>query len=83
MIEPEIKSYLDKFDERLQAIQYKREGLWHSFFRGIMTGLGYVVGIVLALAIAGYILNAVGVIPAFKQQAASWQQTLDNIYRTR
>ena len=83
MIDPEIKSYLERFDQRLQAIQYKKEGMWHAMFRGIMTGFGYLVGIVIALAIAGIILNALGVIPAFREQISSWKQTLEAIQKIK
>lgn len=79
----ELKGYLEKFDQRLQAIQYKKEGMLRAFFRGIMSGLGYIAGFVLALVIIGFILNVIGVIPAFRQQAREWQQTLEQIKRVR
>ena len=41
MIDPELKSYLNSIDQRLQAIQYKKDGLWRAFFRGIVGAFGF------------------------------------------
>jgi hypothetical protein len=83
MLEPELKHYLEQIVSKLQAIQYKKEGLWRVFGRGVMHGLGSVIGVAIALIIIGWILNTIGVIPAFREQARSWQQTLEEIKRTR
>ena len=54
-----------------------RPRLWRSFVDGMLRGLGSVVGVVLALALLGWILNIAGVIPAFKEQVTTWQELLD------
>lgn len=41
---------------------------WKTFYGGVLYGFGSVIGAVLALAILGWVLNIIGVIPAFKNQ---------------
>lgn len=87
MLDPELKEYLQKIDVHLKNIQQKTESVWHGFFRGMLHGLGSVIGVALALVIIGWILNAVGIIPAFKEQAQVWQQnwtqTLEEVKKLR
>lgn len=82
-MEKELEHYLEKFHKQLANLEEKREGLWWAFLRGIMTGFGSILGVAIALAIAGYILNVIGVIPAFREQAKNWQQTLEQIKKVR
>lgn len=64
---------LQKIQSELEAINKKTPGNGMSFVRGILTGFGYVIGAGLAIIIIGWILNAVGVIPAFTRQADEWK----------
>jgi hypothetical protein len=82
MIEQDLKVRLDEINENLIQIK-KNGGVWKSFFRGILTGIGSVLGVALALILIGWILNTIGVIPAFREQAREWQQTLEDIKRIR
>lgn len=87
MLDPELKEYLQKIDAHLQNIHQKTESVWHGFTRGALHGLGSVIGVALALVIIGWILNVVGIIPAFKEQTQIWQQnwnqTLEEVKRLR
>lgn len=77
MIDPEVKSYLERFDQRLQAIQYKKQGLWRSFFTGMMSALGYIAGLALVLVIFGWILQKIGLWQAFTQQIQNFNDVIN------
>ena len=77
MIEPEIKSYLERFDQRLQAIQYKKQGIWRSFFLGVFSALGYVAGLAIVIVILGWFLQKTGLWPAFKQQMQNFADVIN------
>jgi|GEM_PF-652811 len=87
MIDPELKSELEKVNRNLVGIFHKTESLWRAFVRGVLHGIGSITGIVLALLIVGWILNAMGIIPGLKTQAAKWQdmwqQTLEQAKKVR
>jgi hypothetical protein len=82
-MDPELKSHLQLLEERLLQIKNKTDSLPRAFFKGILTGAGSVIGAILILVIAGWVLNNIGVIPAFREQAQSWQKTLDDLKRIR
>lgn len=82
MIEPELKKSLDQINASLMELQ-KANRTRNAFFRGVLSGIGSILGIAIALGLFGWILNAMGVIPAFQQQANEWKQTLDRIERIR
>lgn len=54
-------------------------GLWHTLWRGCIYGAGYVVGAVLIIVIVGWILNIIGVIPAFSREVTEFRTALENI----
>ncbi len=87
MIDPELKESLEKMDRHIVGIFHKTESIWRAFVRGIVHGIGSIFGIVVALLMVGWILNAMGVIPGLKTQAKQWQdmwqQTLDQVKRVR
>lgn len=78
-MDPELKAKLDQINKNLIALYNKSESLWRAFFRGVASGIGSIVGVAIALAIAGWVLNSIGVIPAFREQTRQWQQTLEEI----
>lgn len=87
MIDPELKTQLEKIDNHLVGIFHKTESLWRAFVRGMLQGLGSIVGIALAILIIGWILNTLGVIPGIQEQAKEWQglwrQTLEQVQKVR
>lgn len=82
-MEPELKTELEKINRTLVGIFHKTDSLWRAFARGVLQGMGSIVGVTLALVVIGWILNSIGVIPAFREQAKEWQSTLDEIKRVR
>ena len=87
MLEPELKTQLEKMDNHLVGIFHKTENLWRAFFRGMLQGIGSVVGIALAILLIGWILNVLGVIPGIRDKAnewqAMWKQTLEQVQKVR
>lgn len=56
---------------------------WRSLIHGVMTGLGSIIGIIVALAVLGWILNIVGVIPAFQSETNQWKDLLQKAQQQR
>ena len=82
MIDPELKKELGVINENLVSLRQKG-GWWKSLLHGLMTGLGSVFGVVLALAIIGWLLNVAGVIPAFRNEANQWKELIDQAQQQR
>jgi hypothetical protein len=83
MMDPELKRQLDQINVTLIQINKKTANVWRSFLHGTMSGLGSIFGVAIALIIIGYILNALGVIPALRNQVGEWQRILDNLTKIR
>ncbi len=81
MIEPELKKHLENIEGELKGIKHKIGSTGSVLWRGIVSGAGYVVGAALILVVIGWILNIVGVIPAFQKYANDFRQVLDNAGR--
>ena len=75
---------MDSINKNLAEINKKTgSSVWRSFLTGTLSGLGSVVGVAIALAVIGWILNVVGVIPAFRAQVSHVQTTLDQLQKNR
>lgn len=78
MNETDFYKKLDEINKNIIAVEKAvHVRLWKSFLDGAVRGVGYLFGVVLALALIGWILNIVGVIPAFKEQVDSWRDLID------
>ncbi len=73
----EIKGELQKISRNT------RNPVWRSFLTGIFHGLGSVIGAAIGLLIIGWILNSIGVIPAFKGEVTKLNQVLDQIQKNK
>ena len=73
----EIKGELGKISKNTSS------SLWKSFFSGTLSGLGSVIGVAIALAAIAWVLNTIGVIPAFKTEVNKLNQTLDQIQQNK
>jgi len=82
MLDPDIKREIDQINKNLVDIR-KNGGVWKSFFRGVLSGFGSILGVAIALAALTWILNIVGVIPALKNQVNQFQQTLEQIQQSK
>ncbi len=83
MIDPELKKQLETINESVIGKMGKRAGFWRWFLSGTAWGLGSVVGLAIALTVIGWILNTIGVIPAFRNTARQWQQTLEQFQKNK
>ena len=72
---------LEELNENLAGINRRMGNLWFAFGKGLLTGLGSVLGAGLAVILIGWFLNVIGVIPALQNTAEDWrsifQQTQD------
>jgi hypothetical protein len=82
MIDPDLKKQLDQLDAHLVEIR-KSNAISKSFWRGFLSGIGSIIGVAITVALIGWILNTIGVIPAFREQARQWQETLEGVRRIR
>lgn len=75
MLEPELKEYLKAINNNIEKI-HKNSSWWRSLLHGLFTGFGYVLGFVIALVVLGWVLNIIGVIPAFRKEVEDWRKLL-------
>ncbi|MBI5530719.1 MAG: hypothetical protein HY918_04450 [Candidatus Doudnabacteria bacterium] len=74
MLDPELKNYLSGINLHLTEIKAKKSpGIWRSFFNGMFSALGYIVGLALVAVILGWFLNKLGLTAQFKQQLKDYQ----------
>lgn len=76
MIDQDLKSELGKINQNVVVLQ-KGGSWWRSLLHGVMTGFGSVIGVLIALAVIGWLLNMAGVIPAFKKEADQWRELIE------
>lgn len=82
MISPELDKHLKKIEKELSSIESESSSsnnIWLVLWRGFIYGAGYVIGAVIVLAIVGWILNVVGVIPALDHQVAALRAAVERI----
>ena len=83
MIDPELKIELDQLNQNLTAIKNKSSpGIWRAFFNGMFGALGYLVGIVVVVAVVGWFLAKTGLIAPFQQQWQRFQTFMDEAENT-
>lgn len=72
---------LDELNQNLSGINKKLGSMWFAFGKGLLYGLGSVLGAGIAIILIGWFLNVIGVIPALRDSADQWreafQQTTD------
>ena len=79
MIDPELKSHLERIEAELVHMRKETVSLKASLVRGLIYGAGYIRGAALVLVLMGWILNIVGIIPAFNNQVQQFQDILQHI----
>jgi hypothetical protein len=65
---------LDELNQNLAGINSKLGNLWFAFGKGLLTGLGSVLGAGIAIILIGWFLNVIGVIPALSNTAEQWRE---------
>ena len=56
---------------------------WRAFLRGTFQGLGSIIGATIIIVLIGWILNAVGVIPEFKEYVDEFKTMIQDIRSVR
>ena len=79
MIDPELKEHLVKIENELSQMEKKSVGFWNTVWRGCIYGAGYIIGAVIVIVIAGWVLNIVGIIPLFGNQVTNFRAALDRV----
>jgi hypothetical protein len=78
MIDPELEKTLKEINNNLIQIKKKtKNGIWHAFFHGMFSALGYVVGLAVVVVVLGWFLQKSGLLDSFKKQAANFQSLID------
>jgi len=77
MIEPELKQQLEQANKNLETVSRKLGGTSAAFFRGVLSGIGSVVGVAVAIALIGWLLNTLGYIPALQNQVNEWKALIE------
>lgn len=80
MLEPELKNYLEDLNKNLTEIK-NRGAWWKTFLEGVLKGFGSVIGVAVALLAIGWVLNVIGIIPAFQQEAENWRELIEQTER--
>lgn len=79
MLDPELTKHLGKIEKEITLLRQEMTGYSYSFIRGLFSGAGYIIGAALILTIIGWILNIIGVIPAFTQGVSEFRESIDRI----
>lgn len=78
MNENEFYKKLEEINKHVEQVKiHVKPKLWRSFLDGVFRGAGSIVGVVLALFLIGWVLNIIGVIPAFREQVDEWKGLID------
>lgn len=81
MAQKEPVKELKKIERVLKDIKENTEGgAWSSFSRGILYGVGIVVGTLVGATLLGWVLSLFGVIPGFDEIAGRLSTTLKDTY---
>ena len=81
-MDQDLKDHLEALNKNLILV---RRGVswWRALLHGIMTGLGSVVGVIIAIILLGWALNIIGIIPALKNETTQWKNLLQKAQQQR
>ncbi len=72
-----MQKQLEEINSNLVALKNKKQGVLRSFLMGMFSALGYAAGLALVIVVLGWVLNKMGLLPAFKQQVSDFQAFMD------
>lgn len=80
MLDPELKEKLDLINKNLEMMNINIfPTRWKLFVQGLWRAVGYLVGLLLAVALLGWMLNIIGIVPIFQEVADKLKIILNNI----
>ena len=65
---------LEELNTNLAGINRSLGSYWFVFGKGLLYGLGSVLGAGMAIILIGWFLNVIGVIPALSNTATQWRE---------
>ncbi len=77
MIEQDLKEQLEKINKNVEVVAGRIGGSWKAFWHGLLRGFGSILGVAIAIALIGWVLNTLGYIPALQSQADEWKEIID------
>lgn len=79
-MDPELKEQLAIMNKHLSVIEEElRPTRWRMFVQGVWRAVGYLLGLLIVIALLGWILNIIGVIPWFSNLAGELSNILSDI----
>ena len=82
MIDPELKIQLDQINQKLESMDQALNPTRRKMFvQGLWRAIGYIIGIVIAALILGWVLNMIGLIPFLKDFSTEARSVLENVKR--
>lgn len=81
MIDPELKAQLELINNKLEKLceTNSKPSRWWLFIQGVWRGFGYLIGLIIAIALLGWFLNIIGVIPFLKDISYELKAILTDI----
>lgn len=70
---------LDDLNRNLEGINRKMGSYRSAFGKGVLYGLGSIIGAGMAIILIGWFLNVIGVIPALKTTADQWRSAIQQV----
>jgi len=83
MIDPELKEHLIKIENELAQMHQKTSGMRHNLWRGVMYGVGYILGTVLIIVLIAWTLKILGYVPDFSHGVSEFRGAFSNIGKTQ
>lgn len=80
MAEKQPVKELKQIERVLKEIQENTGSGWSALSRGVLYGVGIVIGTLLGATLLGWILSIFGVIPGFGELAGRLSTTLEESY---
>lgn len=76
----DLKKKLDEMENTLKSIEkILNPSRWQLLVQGLWRGIGYIIGVLVALAIIGWILNVMGIIPIFQNFSNEMRSNLETV----
>ncbi len=75
-MDQELKQQLERLNTNNELIASRLGSNYSVLLRGLITGFGSALGALIAITLLGFILNVVGVIPAFRYEVERWRDII-------
>ena len=80
-VEEEGLRHIEKIEHELGEIKSRTPDSGRAFLNGILSGMGAVVGSIIAVILLGWLLSFFGIIPGLDKVASYLQGVVSNMHR--